>query len=347
MSQPESKIGFYDKLKQVKPMAIPELEETRDRFRDLYILLHPNSASQAIAKYEAERFHFRNLVFESRDLQACTPLSLYGAFIDTAVHDLSFDPAMKHVYLIAESHNVGTKENKVWEKRARAVISGQGELILRMRQGHVKYVDNPVLVYSCDELKSGTKDGRFYIEHNMAWPRPADATIIASYIRIERFDGSSDYKMLSILDIERFKRLAKGADPASYSEDRLPGMIEAKTIKHAFRGFPKLKLGTWTGTQSDTSEPGAEGFNFVALDLDSPIPKISKPAAQEEIKKDEPKQMQEPDPDPNLKFEAQKIPQTAEPLPAEQKKENEIWQAPDITKPNECLLFTEQDEWDC
>ncbi|MBK7883033.1 MAG: recombinase RecT [Chitinophagaceae bacterium] len=40
------------------------------------------------------------MIQENAKLAECSKLSLYGCFLDVAVNGLSFDPTMKHVYLV-------------------------------------------------------------------------------------------------------------------------------------------------------------------------------------------------------------------------------------------------------
>ena len=96
-----------------------------DRFKSLYQTIH-GIKDPAIAEsfLKAEQFHFLKLVNDSANLKACTPLSLYGVFMDVAVSGLSFDPSMKHLYIVPFNTNVGTRDQPKWEKRAALQISG-------------------------------------------------------------------------------------------------------------------------------------------------------------------------------------------------------------------------------
>ena len=96
-----------------------------DRFKSLYQTIH-GIKDPAIAEsfLKAEQVHVLKLVNDSANLKACTPLSLYGVFMDVAVSGLSFDPSMKHLYIVPFNTNVGTRDQPKWEKRAALQISG-------------------------------------------------------------------------------------------------------------------------------------------------------------------------------------------------------------------------------
>lgn len=220
-----------------------------ERFMDLYKVVNGFSEQQAHAFYAAEKFHFLKLVNDSVQLQQCTKLSLYGVFMDVAVNGLSFDPTMKHLYVVPYSNNLGTKDSPKWEKRANLQISGYGELLLRQQQGQIKYVDNPVLVYEGDLLRCGTRDGRTFVEHEICIPRKT-SNVIASYLKITRNDGSVDYKIMTSEDIQALRKFSKDPDSKSWT-DGFAGMAMVKTIKHAFKNYPKLRVGRFSQLQTE------------------------------------------------------------------------------------------------
>jgi recombinational DNA repair protein RecT len=234
---------------------IPAIPEIAKRFRDLYKLIHRGESADVF--YEAEKYHFSKLISENPKLSECTKFSLYGCFLDGAVNGLSFDPSFKHQFLIPQSFNVGTKAEPRWESRATIQISGPGELLLRIKQGHVKYADNPVLVYEGDSFKYGTKNERLYLEHEIILPRKS-THIIAAYVKIIRSDGSIDYKMIDEADMARFKKASKmGGSPAW--TDGIAGMWLAKVVKHAFgKTYPKVRTGSFSGLQTTTVDAEAD-----------------------------------------------------------------------------------------
>ena len=250
-SSESGKAQLMQLIQTASPAQLLESVVVADRFKDLYRIVHGiKDARRAEAFYTAEKFHFLKMVNDNANLQQCTKLSLYGVFMDVAVNGLSFDPSMKHLYVVPYNVNVGTKDNPKWEKRASLQISGPGELLLRQLQGQVKYVDNPVVVYEGDEFRYGNVAGKTIIEHMACIPRKSE-NIIAAYIRITRYDDSSDFKVMLIEDINRLKKFSK--DPKSKAwTDGLHGMVEAKIIKHAFKNYPKLRVGEFSKLSSET-----------------------------------------------------------------------------------------------
>lgn len=247
-----NKVSIIQKLEQSTPAGIVNISEVADRFKNIYAIMNGGDPAKSTVKYEAEKFHFAKLIQDKPELQQCTKLSLYGCFLDMAVNGLSFDPAMKHAYVVAFNANVGSKDSPKWEKRATLLISGYGELHMRQVQKQIKYADNPVLVFDGDQFSYGTREGKVFLEHVALFPRKSD-NIIACYIRLERMDGTSDYKVLGIDEIMKFKAFSKDKNSKAWT-DGLPGMIQAKTIKHAFRSYPKIRMGDFSQLQTNIVE---------------------------------------------------------------------------------------------
>lgn len=243
---------------QAAPLGdLVSLPEVSDRFKRLFMVMHGGSAEHAAMKYEAEKFHFMKLLQDKPALQQCTKLSLYGCVMDMAVNGLSFDPAMKHAYIVSFNVNKANKgAPAVWEKRASLMVSGYGELHMRVSQGQIKYADNPVLVYEGDAFRHGTRDNKIFVEHEAVFPRKSD-NIIACYLRIERNDSSVDYKVFGFEEVIKLRNFSKDKDSLAWTSG-LPGMIQAKTMKHAFRSYPKMRMGKFTVLQSDVIETDSQ-----------------------------------------------------------------------------------------
>ncbi len=254
------KIPLLRKLQETAPAQLASLPEVAEKFKHIFTVMHGSKSGEQF--YEAEKFHFMKKLQEDAKLQNCTKLSLYGCFMDVAVSGLSFDPSAKQVYIVPFNVNVGTKQNPSWESRAQLMISGYGELALRMKQGQIKYADNPVLVYDGDEFAMGTKDGNSFVEHKSVFPRKSD-TIIACYLRITRNDDSIDYKVISMEEIEKLKLFSKDPNSKAWTEG-LPGMVMAKCIKHAFKSYPKIRKGDFTELASSKVEE--EGPEIIKID---------------------------------------------------------------------------------
>jgi recombinational DNA repair protein RecT len=248
----ESNVTTKQNLMQVIDSSpathLPAIPEIANRFKKLFSIIHPGAKSEIF--YEAEKFHFTKLIQESKSLQECSKLSLYGCWMDIAVNGLSFDPSFKHLYLVPYNVNIGTKNNQKWEKRAQLQISGYGELVLRQKQGQIKYADNPALVYEDDEFSFGNKNGRGFVEHISKLPRTSNR-IVACYLRIVRADDSVDYKVITEDDMDRFRKFSKDKESKAWVEG-IGGMWMAKCIKHAFKNYPKVRTGEFSQLASQT-----------------------------------------------------------------------------------------------
>lgn len=268
----ESRTQLMELLKTGTPSQVIKSHEVADRFQHLYAMIHGiKNPAKAAAFYQAEQFHFLKIINDNKKIAACTKLSLYGVFMDVAVNGLSFDPTMKHLYVVPYNVNVGTKQNPVWEARASLQISGQGELLLRTLQGQIKHADNPILVYEGDEFKYGSRDGKVILDHVACIPRKS-SVIIASYIKITRHDDTIDYKVLTSEDIQGFRKFSKDPNSTAWTLG-LPGMIQAKTIKHAFKSYPKLRVGEFSKMESETIDQEAEEMPLdYGLDMTHSIP---------------------------------------------------------------------------
>lgn len=260
MQNLNSNLSIVQKLEEATPAQLATIPEVAERFQNIYKIMNGGNEEAAAVKYEAEKFHFMKLLQETPALQQCTKLSLYGCFLDMAVNGLSFDRSMKHAYVVSFNTNVGTKQAPKWEKRATLMISGYGELHMRVRQGQLKHADNPILVYEGDHFQHGTKDGRVFLEHVATFPRKSEQ-IIACYIRLERADGTVDYKVFGYEEVMKLRQFSKDKDSLAWTAG-LPGMIQAKTIKHAFKSYPKIRMGEFSQLQTQTVDESAEVIDY-------------------------------------------------------------------------------------
>lgn len=262
----EAKVNQKNQLMQLIQTASPsqliQSPEVSNRFRKLYETIH--GASDGGKFYEAEKFHFLKIIQENPKIAACSKMSLYGCFMDVAVNGLSFDPSFKHLYIVPFNTNVGSRNEPKWESRATLQISGYGELALRKKQGQIKYADNPVLVFEGDVFEYGTENGNAVLTHKAKFPRKSN-NIIACYLKITRNDASVDYKVLSIDEVLNFKKFSKDPNSKAWNEG-LPGMVQVKTIKHAFKSYPKVRTGDFSKLTSETVDETPEVITSVIPD---------------------------------------------------------------------------------
>lgn len=279
------KNSLMRKLNDTPSVQLANLPEVGQKFKHIYQVMHGTKSGEQF--YEAEKFHFMKLLQENPKLQSCSKISLYGCFLDVAVSGLSFDPSAKQVYIVPFNVNVGTKQNPKWESRAQLMISGYGELALRMKQGQIKYADNPVLVYEGDEFAIGTKNVNSYVEHKSVFPRKSDA-IIACYLRITRNDDSVDFKVISIEEVEKLRKFSKDPNSKAWT-DGLPGMVMSKTIKHAFKTYPKIRKGDFSELSSNTIDEEHEEVNHIDYGLEKEVETEAIPVDDDAFVKNQPK----------------------------------------------------------
>ena len=234
-------------LRSTPANALPDIPAVVQRFTDLVMKVQQQPKGVAEAIFHSEKFHYLKQINDNKALKDCDQLSLYGCFLDMAVNGLSFDPTKKLCYIIPENVNVGTKDNPRWEKRARLEVSPYGELAIRQRAGQIKYADDPIIVYEGDHFAPMVKEGKKYVDYALNLNH--SNVIIGSFIHIVRLDGSDDYYWLLREDIARLKAYSekknKGYANALYSSVNGQidsGFLAAKTIKHAFKSYPKVNL---------------------------------------------------------------------------------------------------------
>ncbi len=247
-----------EEINQLKPLEIVEHPVVRERFTQIYETLWGNGE----AAYQRESIYFNKALRDNDGgrLQHAKPFSIFTAFIDLAVCGLSLEPGTRALaYLMSRNVNVGTKEKKEWECRCVLTISAYGELVMRTRAGQIRHADNPVLVYDNDEFSFKDVDGRKSISYTCNLPHTGHI-ITACYLRITRADGTIDYAVMFPEDWCRLAGYSKknngGYANALYGIDQNnivhidPGFLMAKCIKHAFKSYPKVRIGRGTELQS-------------------------------------------------------------------------------------------------
>ncbi|EJX00298.1 DNA single-strand annealing protein RecT-like protein [gut metagenome] len=254
-----------DAINKMQPLEIVESPLVRDRFISIWDTLWGENTGEAA--YERESNYFNTILRETDNgkLQKATRFSIFTAFIDLAISGLSLEPGARALaYLIGRNVNMGTREKPVWEGRIKLTISGYGELVMRARCGQIRHADNPVLVYANDEFSFSDCNGRKEVTYKCNLPHAGQA-IVACYLRITRADGSIDYAVMLEEDWTRLASYSMkqnrgntpnvlyGMDDQGYMHID-PGFLMAKCIKHAFKTYPKVRIGRGTELQSEQKE---------------------------------------------------------------------------------------------
>lgn len=275
-----SKISLtVEQISTIKPQDIATNEFVREKFIQIYeAMWTPSTGVSGEAAYERESRNFNRIIGEKEEIRKnCTRFSVFTAFLDVAISGLSLDAGPRaQAYLLARSVAVesyvdqqGKKRNK-YESQCVLVISGYGELLHRARVGQIRHADNPVIVYAEDEFEFGERNGNKFVNYTCRLPHTS-GDIIACFMKITRADGSADYAVMLPEDWSRLagysarqnrqwdeqnRRWVDGKPNALYGKQndntfRIDtGFLVAKCIKHAFKSYPKARVGRATQLES-------------------------------------------------------------------------------------------------
>lgn len=267
-------------INRLKPIEVITNEAVKARFVQIYDTLWGVGTGEPA--YERESFYFLNKLRDDEKLrEKSTPFSVFTAFIDLAVCGLSLEPGTRALcYLMGRNYSLGERDGKkIYEGRLVLTISGYGEMVLRARAGQIRHADNPVLVYEEDEFSFGDRAGQKVVEYMCHLPHKS-GRIVAAFLRITRADGSTDYAVMLPEDWGRLegysgrnnRRWDNNAHRYVEKPNELytsnnggidPGFLCAKLIKHAFKTYPKVRIGRGTDLESqqdDTYEQQVDDF---------------------------------------------------------------------------------------
>ena len=295
-----SKIALkVEQINQLAPMDIATNEAVRDKFIQIYeAAWTPTTGISGEAVYEKEVRNFNRTLAEKQDLRDnCTRFSLFTAFLDVAISGLSLEPgARAQAYLLSRSiatssyiGSDGQKKNQ-YETQAILTISGHGELVLRARCGQIRHADNPVIVYQEDEFEYGERNGQKFVNYTCRLPHTS-GNIVACFMKITRADGSVDYAVMLPEDWTRLagysarqnkkwdkdkRQWVIGAPNALYGYNGQgynidTGFLAAKCIKHAFKSYPKARIGRGTQLESQQVEEMEINDNLYGLEDGSSV----------------------------------------------------------------------------
>lgn len=273
MSQIEISIKL---LNELQPTEIVRNDKVRDKFIQIYEAMWTQSTGvSGEAAYEKEARNFNRLLSEKEDIRKkCNHFSLFTSFLDVAISGLTLEPGTKaQAYLLARSIAVdsyvdehGQKKNR-YETQCVLTVSGYGELVLRARCGQIRHADNPVIVYEEDSFEFGERNGQKFVNYTCRLPHTS-GRIVACFMKITRADGSADYAVMLPEDWARLsnysarqnskydyqaKQWVQGKPNALYTAQGGqidPGFLVAKCIKHAFKTYPKARVGRATQLES-------------------------------------------------------------------------------------------------
>lgn len=261
-----------EKLAKLRPWEVPVNSDVHAHIVTLYNNVH-GEGGEAFAERESR--YINRAIIDDKNKWSLTPLSVFLAYVDLAVNDLTLEPGTQALcYLLCRSVKATYADSngnykEVWENRAYISVTGYGEILRRQRAGQIRHCDTPTVVYEGDEFSYVERNGRkevsygLNIGHNPAKPA-------ACFMKITRLDGTVDYAIIlpeawARLSEYSRKQNARGAkDKDSVKANDLytsglegsidPGFLIAKCVKHAFKGYPKLPIGIGMVMQSDLPE---------------------------------------------------------------------------------------------
>ena len=249
-----------EELNKMHAIDVVLSEAVRNRFIQIHDTLW--GAGTGEPAYERESYYFTAILRDNEKLQKATKFSIFNAFIDLAVTGLSLEPGVRALcYLQGRNFKIGNDQTgkAIYEGRLTLTISGYGELVLRARAGQIRHADNPVLVYEEDSFSFSDIDGRKQVQYTCNLPHRSNH-VVAGYLRITRCDGSTDYSVMLEEDWLRLKdysaknnrRWDKTTNQWVEEANSLytcnaggidTGFLCAKIIKHAFKTYPKVRIG--------------------------------------------------------------------------------------------------------
>lgn len=269
--------NILETLKTAPHEQIPDL--AHDKFVEVYSQKFGPEKAEAFFE-EQKNLFINELVYGSyKDyLKQSDSMSIYFAFLFLAINGLSLEKGTTTTcYLECRRVKIGEDPNKInsythkpegiYQSNAVITITGYGEIILRQRAKQIRSVDSPKVVYDCDTFRYGENDGHPTLTWEKCLPRPQGSKIIACYVRIIKNDGSADYFVLDTDEIQRLKVYSGksnfGKINALYGKeadcsDIDTGFLKSKTVKHAFKGYPKLSIGAGGAFESDKDIEPAE-----------------------------------------------------------------------------------------
>lgn len=247
-------------IKALKPAAVATDKAIGEHFVNKFMAMYRVPKEQATAFYEREKDNFLKRISDSEDLQACTPMSIFLAFMQVGGWQLSFEAGnQSEVYLIPGNRNIAAKgQPDQWIKEVVAQPTPWGEKKIRIQNGQIKEAAKPIIVCKGDLYEEYTDDnGNLRVKWSKG-DRSDNPKIIGSFIRIEKPDGSFEIKTFDMSDVAKWKASSenKNAKWDAAAGRKLPGkanalytsnggqidklFFEGKTLKHAFKSYPKV-----------------------------------------------------------------------------------------------------------
>lgn len=208
--------------------------------------------------YINEALAFYTQIEGNNLLKQCKAIDLVQCFISCTCQGGSFVEVNNLNYLFTTA--VKDADKRIVGYKPDLRFAPLGELALRQNMGQILYVDTPQLIYNCDSYKV-TQGSVPKIEHQPKTPRPANATVIAGYVCITRFDLSKHFVLFDREDIEGWRKKSKSPDSPAWGKGKIEdatSMVKSKIMKHALNFTPKAFLSNNAVNLTTNYEPQNE-----------------------------------------------------------------------------------------
>lgn len=291
-----------EKLNSTPRWQIPDL--CKDKFCEIYEQKFKKPAEPFFEQQKALFVSEVNAGSYAKQLQRASAFSVMNAFMFLAIYDLSLERCSTTTcYLECRNIKAGTDQNgqAIYASVAYITVTGYGEILLRQRAKQIRGADSPVVIYDCDKIEFGERDGHKFLNYTKAFPRPAGSKVVGCYIRIVKIDGSVDYYLMDLGDIARLKGYSAKSNGGRYANalygreadcsDIDSGFLKSKCVKHAFKGYPRLELTDAGALESDKDEnakPQDAAPAEVTTTADVPSDYTATPAPEEDNGTDTP-----------------------------------------------------------
>ncbi len=149
------------------------LDSVKTSFVENYNLSHKNNNGEMV--YERERNAFMQMVAENKNIENCTRMSVYGAFISLASTGLSL--VNQEAYLIPYGQTLQFQ------------VSWMGRLRQLLQLESVIEIADPEVVYKSDIFELGMLPKKHVKAHERKTQRPEDDIITHVYVNYELTKG--------------------------------------------------------------------------------------------------------------------------------------------------------------
>lgn len=253
-------------LNEAATWTIPDLlknQEFRAFCAGLYNSIHTRSRQSGNAFFDQELQHFRGIYAGSTAVQGAKTQSVATTFINIMFYGTSIAPVPKaQAYIIPKGGEVKLK------------ISPYGELALRIDSGIIQDIMGPFLVHEGDAIE--TINGKV---HHIG--RNKTTKIIGVWVRIIKHNGVEDDKYFSMEQMQTYRKKSAQPDglPWTGGVDGQPtlGMLEAKTILHAFDTYPRMKLNDSVERTTDDDQDRETIYANAMGDITAPVEQKAEP----------------------------------------------------------------------